>query len=87
MVRTALALIAILGVTACSDPNAAREVLEDQGFKNIKTTGWSMFGCGRDDTYSTGFIATAPGGKRVEGVVCAGFWFKGATVRITGRHG
>lgn len=79
------ALCTFLLLSACADPNNANEVLVDAGYKDIRITGWSMFGCGKDDTYSTGFVAISPGGRKVEGVVCSGFLFKGATIRITGR--
>lgn len=64
-----------------SNPEQAIRVLELQGFTEVETTGWRMFGCGKDDQYVTGFEANAPSGDAVSGVVCDG-WFKGATIRI-----
>ena len=67
-------------LTACSDKSGAEKALDDQGFTNIVTTGWSFIGCGKDDLYATGFTATNPKGKSVTGVVCSGM-FKGSTIR------
>lgn len=76
------AIIALmLGLTACSDAPTAERILRQSGYKDIKTTGHYMFGCGRDDTYSTGFVAIAPNGEKVRGVVCSGI-LKGGTVRL-----
>ena len=74
-------------VAGCSDPHGAQEALEDAGYKNVRITGHSWFGCGKDDTYSTGFEADGATGHRVEGVVCSGLLFKGSTIRVTGRVG
>lgn len=74
-------VIVIYAILAgCSDPKAAKHILEDQGYSNIETTGHAWFGCGKDDTYSTGFNAKGPTGRNVSGVVCSG-WLKGGTVR------
>jgi len=78
LIGLALALFA----GGCSSSDEAQRVLTKQGYTNIKTTGYSFFGCDARDTFKTGFEATAPNGAEVEGVVCSG-WFKGATVRIT----
>ena len=73
--------LAIL-IAGCTDEDGARRAVEAMGFKNVKTTGYSMFSCGRDDGYATGFEAvSADGTRRVTGTVCSG-WFKGATVRF-----
>ena len=73
----------ILGIflLACTDEDASRRTLDDAGYSNIKITGWEMWGCGDDDTYTTGYTATNPKGKRVSGVVCCGSWGKGCTIR------
>lgn len=76
-------LIAVMAValSACSNSNDAVKALEAQGFTEIKTTGWSPFACSDDDTFSTGFEATNPQGKRVSGTVCSGLIIKGSTIR------
>ena len=68
---------------SCSSSDEAKETLSLAGYTQIKTTGYSVFGCGEDDKFRTGFVAISPNGRKVEGVVCSGF-FKGATIRIKG---
>ncbi len=75
------AVIFIGGLAAaCSDPQAARKALADAGYTNVETTGYSMFACGKDDNFATGFKAVGPSGRKVEGAVCSG-WLKGSTIR------
>lgn len=84
MLRKILFALAALGtiiVGACSDAPTAERTLRLNGYKNIETTGYHLFGCGKDDMYSTGFKATSPSGEPVEGVVCSAL-MKGATIRI-----
>ena len=51
------------------------------GVLNIEITGYAWLGCSEDDWYHTGFIAKAPMGANVSGIVCSGI-FKGSTVRF-----
>ncbi|VVE90780.1 hypothetical protein [Pandoraea bronchicola] len=74
------ALLALL--SACTDPDAARRALEGAGYTNIHIDGYSFFGCGDNDDYSTAFTATGPSGVPVAGAVCSGFLTKAATIRI-----
>jgi hypothetical protein len=76
------ALLCLAG--GCSNSSGAREALEAQGFRDIETTGWAMFGCSDSDGTCTGFHAVGPTGARVRGVVGCGYVFKGCTVRVTG---
>ena len=60
--------------------------LEIQGYSNIQITSkdWlapSLRGCGRGDAVRFVAEATNPVGKMVEVYVCAGWPFKGATIR------
>jgi predicted small secreted protein len=80
MKRIAL-ILTLVALTGCTDETAARNALEGSGFKDIKLTGYSYFGCDKNDTFHTGFEARGPSGQFVEGVVCSG-WMKGATVRF-----
>jgi hypothetical protein len=57
------------------------KALESNGFKDIKMGGWAPMSCGNDDASSKSFTATNSAGKRVNGVVCCG-WFKSCTVRF-----
>jgi hypothetical protein len=82
MTKNKLLLAFALCLTAsCSSNEDAVDTLTKAGYKDIETTGYSFFGCGSDDRFSTGFVATNPAGQRVKGVVCSGF-FKGGTIRF-----
>lgn len=81
-------LVAIV-VSSCGafvDESVAVRAMETQGYSNVKITGkhiWftSWQGCGKEDDVKFDVVATNPIGKRVELFVCAGWLFKGATVR------
>lgn len=77
-----MALALCLAVTACTDPDTATRVLQENGYTNVQMTGYSWFSCSKDDTYSTGFAATSPTGQTVKGTVCAGIIFKNSTIRF-----
>jgi len=79
--KVMLFVLIIFSITACSSSSDARKVLSNSGYINIKTNGFSLFGCAKDDTFSTKFTATNSQGKRVSGVVCSG-WLKGGTIRF-----
>lgn len=76
-----LIFLSALLLSACTDEESATKVLSEQGYTDVVTSGYSFLGCGRDDVYRTEFSAVSPTGKRVNGVVCGG-WFKGSTVRF-----
>lgn len=82
--KYAVAFLAVLALSGCTDAGHARRVLQAQGYKDIQVTGYRFFGCGQHDNYRTGFKAIGPGGTPVEGVVCTGvtLFGKSATVRI-----
>lgn len=80
MKKTGLLLLALLAAS-CTDKDGATQALEAAGYKAIQITGYRFFGCGKDDTYQTGFRAIGLNGKPVEGVVCAGMFMKGSTIR------
>ncbi len=79
-----VAAVAVVLITprACTQPERATRLLEQQGYTEIRITGWRPFMAGKDDEFSTGFEATAPNGERVTGAVTGGLLFKGATVRF-----
>lgn len=58
--------------------------VEGQGYSNVELGGPALFGCDKGDKFTRTWKATDQQGRRVKGVVCSGF-FKGATVRLTGR--
>lgn len=82
MKKILLMWLAAILLCSCSDPTSSKRALENAGYSNVKITGWSPLSCGRDDSFSTGFIATNPKGKRVKGVVCCGLLFKQCTIRF-----
>lgn len=75
-------LVLMLSISACTRPENSTRILQEQGYTNIQITGYSWFACSKDDTTSTGFIATNPTGKRVTGTVCSGMIFKNSTIRF-----
>lgn len=78
--KKTLSIVALLALSACSSSDQATRALQGAGYKDIRITGYSFFGCDEKDSFHTGFEATGPNGQRVDGVVCSG-WFKGATIR------
>ena len=75
----AIGLMALM--TGCTQPDKATRILQQSGYKNIVITGWRPWMAGKDDTFSTGFRATAPSGQTVTGAVTGG-WLKGSTIRL-----
>lgn len=80
-------LLVLLGAvfliqSSCTDEEGARRTLTASGYKNIEFTGYRWGAGGKDDTYITGFMATAPSGQTVTGVVTRGVWMKGNTIRL-----
>ena len=53
MKKIIFSLIFATMFSACSNSNDAVRVLQENGYKNIQTTGYKFFACGRDDFYST----------------------------------
>lgn len=73
-------LILCLLITACTDELTATRILVNEGYTNIKFTGYNWLACGQDDFYSTGFIATK-NNHQIVGTVCSGLLYKNATIR------
>jgi hypothetical protein len=67
---------------ACTQPDHAKKILEDQGYTDVRMDGYDWLNCSKDDVYHDKFTAKSPAGKKVSGVVCAGLLFKGATIRL-----
>jgi hypothetical protein len=66
---------------ACTDERGAKRVLLDNGYTNVQITGFDFFTCSDKETFATGFTATSPNGRRVQGAVCSGV-MKGYTIRF-----
>lgn len=73
-------VIAVINLTACTQPDKSIEILQNQGYTNIQIEGYDAFGCSEDDVYRTKFSATKGNGT-VYGVVCSGL-LKGSTIRL-----
>lgn len=73
----------VLGASACTSPNTAREILEAEGYTNIEITGYKPFACSDDDDLHTGFRARGVNGRLVEGTVCCGLFAKDCTTRVS----
>jgi len=76
-----LIILISIFLLSCTNEDAARKALENQGFTNIQITGYEPFSCSDSDGTSTGFSATNPNGKNVSGAVCCGRLFKKCTIR------
>lgn len=80
IIIAALCLFTLI-VPSCSDAEKTRQILENQGFKEISITGWRPWAKSEKDWWSTGFEATSLSGNRISGVVSGGI-LKGATIRF-----
>jgi hypothetical protein len=77
-----LTILAALVLVGCTQPDKAAQLLKAQGYTDIEITGFNFFSCSEDDAYHTGFTAKTVTGATVRGTVCAGMFFKGATIRF-----
>lgn len=80
-----LALTLIVGMFSCgtsdNDFEKGKKQLEQQGYHDVKNTGYSTFCCGKDDSFSTGFSCKNSKGETVEGCFCSSIG-KGVTIRF-----
>lgn len=73
--------VLVLLVCSCTDETNSRRALENEGYTDIRFTGYSPFSCSDDDAYKTGFTAFNPKiNKVVSGTCCCGI-LKGCTIR------
>lgn len=82
MKKLIMAALAALALVGCTDVENTVRVLEQNGYTDVKTTGYDWLACSKDDGTSTGFVATSPSGHQVKGAVCAGYFFKSSTIRF-----
>jgi hypothetical protein len=80
-IGASILLLVCVSELGCTDNEGSMRALQGNGFTDIRLTGYEWLGCGRDDSYSTGFYAKNPNGVYVSGVVCCGT-FKSCTVRF-----
>lgn len=60
----------------------AKAAVEAHGFGDVVIVEHVIFGCGEDDVYRLSWRGTTQAGKPVQGFACAGWLFKGWTVRV-----
>lgn len=68
-------------LSSSNDFEKGKQMLENQGFTDIKNTGYEYFCCDDKDTFSTGFTAKAKNGAEVSGCFCSKI-LKGVTIRF-----
>ncbi len=69
------------GCTSSNDFEKGKKQLEQQGYTEVKNTGYSFFCCDKNDTYSTSFECKDKDGNIVKGCFCSTD-FKGVTIRF-----
>ena len=50
-------IMALLGLSACTDSSTTIDTLTKAEFEDIKITGWDALSCSEEDFYHTGFSA------------------------------
>jgi len=81
-----LTVLAFGGCGAFVSDDDTRTAVAKQGYRNVTITDSYIFfvelhGCGRDDNAAYEMDATNVNGQRVQLIACAGWPFKGVTVR------
>jgi hypothetical protein len=79
-------VIWLSGCGACVDDDQVRRAVQKQGYSEVKLGKKSIIlmswtGCGRSDAAAYEATALSTKGKRVDLIVCAGWPYKGVTVR------
>lgn len=67
--------------TSSDDFELGKKQLEQQGYTDVKNTGYNFFCCDEKDTFSTGFKCKDKDGNVVEGCFCSTM-LKGVTIRF-----
>ncbi|MES2592367.1 MAG: hypothetical protein V4608_10810 [Bacteroidota bacterium] len=71
----------IFGCTSDEAFRTGKRQLEQQGYSNVRNTGYASFCCSGEDTFSTGFSCTDNKGFTVNGCFCSKYG-KGVTIRF-----
>jgi hypothetical protein len=81
MKKTLLILIVamLFSCTSSNDFEKGKQQLEQQGYTDVKNTGYNAFCCGKEENFSTGFSCKDKNGNNVEGCFCSSM-FKGVTI-------
>ena len=79
---TIIASLMLFGCTSSkNDFEKEKYQLEQQGYTDVKNTGYSYFCCNEEDTFSTGFTALDRKGNMIEGCFCSTL-YTGVTIRF-----
>lgn len=84
MKKIILVAIISIALSSCSSDNdfkKGKSQLENQGYTDVKNTGYDWFCCDEKDHFSTGFSCKDKKGKEVKGCICSGL-LKGITIRF-----
>lgn len=74
-------LVVLTQCTSQNDFEKGKQQLENQGYTDVKNTGWNAFCCAEKDQFSTGFICRDKAGNEVSGCICSDV-LKGITIRF-----
>jgi hypothetical protein len=81
MKKILLILIIACGCTSNNDFKKGRQQLEQQGYVEVVNTGYNLFCCSENESYSTGFKCKDSQGNTVTGCFCSSP-LKGVTIRF-----
>jgi hypothetical protein len=70
-----------VGCTSDNDFSKGKRQLEQQGYVDVKKTGWNALCCDENDTFSTGFECKDKNGNVLKGCFCSTV-IKGVTIRF-----
>jgi hypothetical protein len=76
-----LLLPLLISCSSNNDFSKGKQQLEQQGYTDIRNTGYNFFCCDEKDTFSTGFECKDKNGNTVRGCFCSTI-FKGVTIRF-----
>lgn len=76
-----LLVFLLVSCTSSNDFELGKKQLEQQGYTDVKNTGYNVFCCDDNDTFSTGFKCKDKDGNVVEGCFCSTM-LKGVTIRF-----
>lgn len=74
-------IIIAISLVACTRESDVKKYADLYNWDSYKITGYKFFACSKDDSFATGFVAKKDG-KEFSGVVCGGWPFKNATLRL-----
>lgn len=76
-----LTLAFLTSCTSNRDFERGKQQLEQQGYSDVRNTGYTMFCCSDSDDFSTGFSCKNSKGETIVGCFCSSLG-KGITIRF-----